>query len=76
MRTTPLLLLSLLVSAVVTGLALIIAIFASATHAGSGGISMVAGGLSNTFLLVLLIAFPLSSLAVFLMLRKLVERKR
>jgi len=76
LKSTLLLLVSLFLSVVFTTIALIIIVFGTASSAGTGGITAVAGGFSFSLLLILLAAFLLSSVGIFLMLRKFVERKR
>ena len=75
MRTLLLLLMSLFLASIFTCIVLIIGLFSSASYAGTGGITMVVGGLSNTLFTILLVAFPVSFVVIFLMLRKSLERK-
>jgi hypothetical protein len=53
-----------LISAVVSGL------FSSRAGAGSGGIGAVAGGVSESFLLAILVAGPVFFLIIFALLRR------
>ena len=50
---------------------LFIAIAATATRANTGGIGVVAGGVSNNLFLLLLVAFPILVFVFFLVFRRI-----
>ena len=62
---------SLLSTIVITVLGLFVVIAATATRANTGGISAVAGGVSQSLFLFLLISFPVLVFVLFLLFRRI-----
>lgn len=60
---------SLAVTLAVAFAAVLYAVFRSASVAGTGGIGAVAGGVSETFLSVILVGLPLTFLLSYLFIR-------
>ena len=65
------LLAALLSTVAVTGVGLFIAIAATATRGNTGGIGAVAGGVSESLFLFLLITFPVLVFVLFLAFRRI-----
>jgi len=55
---------------IITGMGLLIAAMSSMTTAGTGGISAVAGGVSQNVFLLLMISAPVLLVLLFLIFRK------
>ena len=74
-RTILVLIASVFLTAVITLLALLLIVAFTATTAETGGINAVAGGVSAGFFSLLMAAFPILFVLVFLALLKIFKNK-